>query len=203
MQYRASDIAAFPAQTLDVKTAIRFIKKHVEDYQIDVDRIFLFGDSSGGHTVLMTAFTDGMSEFDTDDYGEYSSDVRAVVDFYAPVDFTRMCEAPSTQDHTSEYSCEGLELGGKKVLENYDLAQKANPINYIKQGKAIPPMLIFHGSKDRIVPFMQSVLLFEKLKSVDADVKFYKLLGADHGGPQFWSDEIVDIITGFLEEKSR
>lgn len=41
LQYRESDLATFPAQVQDAKTGIRFLRKHAEEYHIDVDNIFI------------------------------------------------------------------------------------------------------------------------------------------------------------------
>ncbi len=55
VQYRPSDIAAFPAQIEDTQNAIRFIRTHAEEYRVDASKIALWGDSSGGHTAIMRA----------------------------------------------------------------------------------------------------------------------------------------------------
>ena len=49
----------FPAQVQDCKTAVRFMRKHADIYRVDSDNIFLLGDSSGGHTVLLAGTTSG------------------------------------------------------------------------------------------------------------------------------------------------
>jgi len=200
VEYRPSDVAAFPAQVIDTKTAIRYIRKNAEFYNVDPDNIFVFGDSSGGHTALMVGLTSGISWLDSDDYGEYSDDVNAVIDFYGPTDITKMNDCPSIQDHTGPDSPEGKLIGGKNVLENLEEARKTNPITYISEQKDIPPILIMHGSKDRLVPFNQSVLLYQALLDAGKQVEFYKLKGADHGGPQFWTDEIIDILDDFIKK---
>lgn len=65
LKYRHSDIAPFPAQMQDCKTAVRFMRKNAERFHCNKDRIALWGDSSGGHTVLMAGFT-GNRAPDTD-----------------------------------------------------------------------------------------------------------------------------------------
>jgi len=60
------------------------------------------------------------------------------------------------------------------------------------------PMLILHGNKDRLVPFGQSVMLFEALKKMGKDAEFYQLKGADHGGYPFWTDNVLNIVEGFI-----
>ena len=82
LQYRESNLATFPAQVQDAKTGIRFLRKHAEEYHIDVDNIFIMGDSSGGHTAVLAGITAGQNILDTEDYNEYSCQVKAIVDFY-------------------------------------------------------------------------------------------------------------------------
>ena len=126
--------------------------------------------------------------------------LRAIVDFYGPIDISKMNFEPSTQDHRDAQSPEGMLIGGRNVLENPDKVQPTVPINYIDKNKEIPPFLIIHGNKDRLVPFGQSVLLYEALKQNDKSVVMYKLDGADHGGSPFWTDQVLTIVDEFLRE---
>ena len=64
VQYRHSPQYHFPTQIIDTKKAIRFIERHADDYPIDINQLFLSGDSSGGHTALMTLFTYNQGLFD-------------------------------------------------------------------------------------------------------------------------------------------
>lgn len=52
VEYRHSGIAPFPAQALDTRNAIRFMKIHAAEYNVDMDKVFVGGDSSGGHTAM-------------------------------------------------------------------------------------------------------------------------------------------------------
>lgn len=200
VEYRPSQVAPFPAQLQDTKTAVRYLRKNASKYNIDPENIFVWGDSSGGHTALLTGITQNMKELDTEEYSEESADVNAVVDYYGPTDITQMNEVPSTMDHTVPESPEGLLIGGLNVIENREKSQSTNPINYLSKEKEIPPILIMHGNKDRLVPFEQSILMYEALKGCGKECDFYQLKGADHGGPQFWTDYILDIVEEFLKE---
>ena len=62
----------------------------------------------------------------------------------------------------------------------------------------LPKVLMFHGSKDRTINPRVSVVIYEKLKSVGKDVRLYILDGADHGGPEFWSPQIMELIEDFM-----
>jgi acetyl esterase/lipase len=198
-QYRPSEVAAFPAQTEDAKTAVRFMRQHADEYRILPDKVALYGDSSGGHTAVMAGITgDGL--LDNGQYGEFSCEVSCIVDCFGPTSFAHMNNYPSTQDHTGPDSPEGMVLGRVNVLEHADLSEKASPMHYLSKEKPTPPMLMMHGDRDQLVPFNQSVRLYEKLKGLGKDVTFYKLEGAFHGTGGFKSKEALDVIVAFLSK---
>ncbi len=201
VEYRPSTVAPFPAQVKDTKTAIRFMMKNAFTYSIDPERIVLWGDSSGGHTAAMT----GVTLNDPDLSDEPPTDgpplrLQAIVDFYGPIDVSKMNLEPSTQDPRDAKSPEGMFIGGLNVLENPDKVKPTVPIAYLDKAKEIPPFLIIHGNKDRLVPFGQSVLLYDALRQNDKSVVMYKLDGADHGGSPFWTDDVLKIVDDFFRK---
>lgn len=200
VQYRHSAVAPFPAQVIDTRTAIKFLRKNAEKYWIDPDRFAVFGDSSGGHTSLMVNITEGLPEFSSSKYPEYSDHVSACVDFYGPTAIYEMNEAPSGMDHCGADSPEGMLIGGVDVLKNLELAKRTDPVEYLKKERPIAPILIFHGDKDPVVPFRQSVRLYEALRANEKKAFFYKMLGAEHGGPGFWTEEVLGLIDAFLQK---
>ncbi|MCL2408681.1 MAG: alpha/beta hydrolase [Oscillospiraceae bacterium] len=199
VEYRPSDAAGFPAQAEDCKTAIRFMRKHADKYRILPDKIALYGDSSGGHTVVLAGIT-GDGTLDNGVYGEFSSEVKCIVDSFGPTDVSKMNFYPSMMDHTAPDSPEGMLLGGVNVLEHPELAEKASPMYYLSHEKAIPPILIMHGDQDWAVPFNQSVRLYDKMRELDKDVTMYKLLGGFHGSGGFNSKEARDTILEFINK---
>lgn len=196
VEYRPSFTAPFPAQIKDAKTAIRFLQKHGDDYHIDTNNIFVWGDSSGGHTCVMVAAT--MEQEYNDEEG--SLDVKAFVDFYGPTDITRMNDQPSIQNHLSADSPEGLLIGKRQVDMSPEWTDAVNPMNHISEEREMKPLLIIHGDKDRVVPFQQSVLLYEKMRATQKTVEFYKLEGADHGGDAFLKEPVCDVVEEFLKK---
>ena len=197
LQYRGSEDAPFPSQTLDAKAGIRFMKRHAAEYGIDPDKIVTMGDSSGGHTAMMAAFTCGIPALEEDD-AAFDSSVRGVIDLYGPVNFTTMNEQLSSQNHWLPDSPEGMELGGVNVLEHPDLARAAAVTTYVADGREIPPILMFHGTNDELVPFAQSCELCDALTAAGRDVTFYQVLGAHHGGPEFWTTQVLDLVEAFI-----
>lgn len=197
VEHRASDEAIFPAFLQDVKSAIRFLRANAKEYGIDPENIAIWGDSSGGHTAVMVGVTGDMEEFKTADYEEQSDAVSAVVDFYGPTDVTRINDVPRDPDiDLSRPQPEDILFGGK-VAECPEIAAPGNPLNYITKEKEIPPILIAHGDQDAVVPFHQSVLLYDKLTECCKVVDFYKVLAADHGF-FLWTPEMIDLVIRFI-----
>ena len=199
IQYRPSEVAPFPAQVQDAKTAIRFLKKNAEKFHIDVEHMAVAGDSSGGHTALMTGFT-GDEEPNTDLYHEYSAKVNCIVDVYGPTVISLMNYYDSSQNHYDPDSPEGYLIGQKNVLDSPELAADTIPMNYLSEDKPTPPTLIIHGSRDMLVPFNQSCQLYNHMKKLGKDVTFYKINNANHGCLGFDNDTVLNIVEDFLKE---
>ena len=213
VQYRESDLAPFPAQMQDAKSAVRFVRARAKELHVDPMRVALWGDSSGAHTALLAAFTAGMAtqgveaegrliDLDTPDYGEQSAEVSCVVDWYGPTVLELMNAVPSSQDHNGPESPEGRVLGGVFVREHLGLAAAASPLSYIPPvgERALPPVLIMHGGRDQLVSFDQSVRLYEALRAAGQDVTFYKLPDAHHGSAGFRCTGALDVVENYLRE---
>jgi len=202
VQYRGSEVASFPAQMLDVKAAVRFMKLNAHKYRLNPDNVYLMGDSSGGHSVLMAGLTVGIEQFEEEIYSEVSSDVKGIIDLYAPTDITKMNDELSSMDHIAPDSPEGCFIGGLNVLEHPELTEPTVVMNYIDSVREIPPVLIFHGTNDELVPFGQSCMLYDKLVQCKKEATFYAIENAHHGGREFWSNQVLDIIEAFIKRDS-
>ncbi|MCD7978720.1 MAG: prolyl oligopeptidase family serine peptidase [Tannerellaceae bacterium] len=198
VEYRPSMVAPFPAQMQDAKTAIRYMRKQAEEYGIDTHNIFLWGDSSGGHTVLMVGVTENMPEMDTPDYNEYSAHVNAVIDYYGCSDVEQMQYTALYGDRITDKSPEGLLIGGKNVREHMEDIYKTSTVRYMSPDRPLVPFLIMHGSADKTVPFHQSYLQADAMRKQGHTYQLYKLTGADHGTPEFWSREAFDLVDHFI-----
>ncbi len=197
--YRPSTEAKAPAQVQDVKTAIRFLRANAKRFNIDPNRIGIWGDSSGGHMASLVGTSEGVEAFLTADYAGHSSAVQAVVNFYGPTDFRKMNSFPTRIDHDAPDSPESMVIGGP--IQDAAFADEVaayNPITYISPEKTVPPFLILHGDQDDLVPFNQSVLLFESLRDAGQEVTFYKVKGAGHGN-RFWTPAVLEIVHTFFD----
>ena len=200
VEYRSSEEAKFPGFLLDVKRAIRFLKANAEEFGIDKERVGIWGDSSGGHTALMVGSTIWTREFDDEEYPEENSEVEAVVSFYGLSDITRINEAPRFPEVIPEdigMIPENLLFGGN-CKEHPELTAPGNPVNYIHSDKEYPPFLLVHGDEDGVVPFLQSVIMYDKLRECGKSVELYKVKGANHG-IFMWTKETVDLVIKFFK----
>jgi acetyl esterase/lipase len=200
IEHRLSNEALFPAQLLDVKAAVRFLKANAQNYNIDSENVGVWGDSSGGYLASFLGITSHSGEFDQDeDLYEQSCSVKAVANWYGPTDFLQMSKFYSIQDHDAADSPESLLIGGA-LQENKDKVRIANPINYISKETTIPPFLIMHGDVDELVPYNQSELLFTALKDHDHSVTMYTLEGEGHGTAGFYNEKVLEIVQTFFDK---
>lgn len=196
IDYRVNSEARYPSQIQDVKTAIRFLRSHADKYGIDENRIAIMGDSAGGYLSAMAGVTSGEKIFETDEWAGYDSGVKAVIDWYGPVDFKKMQE--EHEKETGLKMTPMMKFLGEEEIRNEKILYQSNPVNYINENT--PPFLIFHGTADEMVPFDQSVKLYEALQKNGVPSDLYLLKGVYHARFEFWQQEIKDIILKFLEK---
>ncbi|MBQ8201004.1 MAG: alpha/beta hydrolase [Clostridia bacterium] len=199
VQYRPSTVAAFPAQAEDAKTAIRFLRKDAKKYRFDPARVALWGDSSGGHTVLMAGITGNDWPNHPDDEQD-GAQVQCIVDWYGPTVVSEMAFEPSANEHASPDCPEGWLIGHLPVQEHPELAERTVPQRYLRPDKATPPILIMHGSRDMTVNFQQSVHLYEAMRKLGKECEFVKVLGGDHGWRGFCCEEALNEVDAFLKK---
>jgi acetyl esterase/lipase len=200
LNYRLSQHAIFPAQIEDCKAAIRWLRAHAQEHNLDPDRFAAWGSSAGGHLVALLGTSGDVKSFDVGENLTFSSRVQAVVDFFGPTDFTQMSRyAPKDGpfDHDAADSPESLLIGGA-IQENKDKAAKANPITYVSRED--PPFLIMHGDQDNLVPYQQSELLHKALQEAGVPVTLKIVAGAGHG---FGGPEINQQVMEFFEANLR
>lgn len=189
INYRLSQDAIFPAQLLDCKAAIRWLRAHATENGIDPNHIGVWGASAGGHLVALLGTTGDVKEFDTGENSGVSSRVQAVCDWFGPTDFGRDPKADKPDSPQAR-------LIGGPVSQNIEKAQRANPIHYVNTDD--PPFLIMHGDKDPVVPLEQSQLLADSLKKAGVKVTFHIVPGGEHGGSEFRKREELDRLFVFF-----
>ena len=190
--------APAPAFLKDVKTALRFLRTHAAEYDINPERVCAFGTSSGGNTALMLGLTGNDPAFETGEWAGVSTAVNCVVDCFGPTDLNKMIEE---QYGAMPRDKENLlyALGGADPAAYQQTLSQISPIQYVKEGVSLPPFLILHGDADTVVLYEDSEALYDKLIACGHEADFVHITDAPHEG-SFWSGELLDIIFDFIEK---
>ncbi len=165
INYRMYPEYRFPAMIEDVKCAIRFLRAHARQYNLDPDRIALAGHSAGGHLAALAGLADRNAGWDVGEYPGRSSRVQAVVVLAGPADLTQ--EYPAWVDELIQ------NVFGPEQLAN------GSPVTYASPDD--PPFLIIHGDADPVVPVEQAYLLQDALNAAQIPVDLLIVQHAGHG----------------------
>lgn len=189
IDYRLADEAPFPAQIQDCKCAVRFLRAHSRDWDLDSNRIGVWGESAGGHLVDLMGSTDDVQEFEgKGGWQGYSSHVNAVCTWYSPYQLEEM--------NPGEGSVFSLLLGNPTPDELPERLRYASPAHYFH--KNMPPFLIMHGDTDALVPVEQSKMLHKRLQELGCPVEFHLIPGQGHGF--FLGEEPYRIVNDFFDK---
>lgn len=196
INYRLTGEASFPAQIVDCKAAVRWLRAHAKEYGLDADHFGVWGASAGGHLAALIGTSGGVPGFDTGENPDVSSRVQAVCDYYGPSDFMALGTVPGFQRHARADSPESALLGGP-AAENPETAKAASPVTYATPDD--PPFLIVHGDSDRTVPPDQSHRMEASLRNAGVKTELMFLPEAGHGGPVFSTPEMAKKVAGFFD----
>ncbi len=164
-----SDIK-FTAMIQDVMCAVRFLRAHSAEYNINPAKIGAIGASAGGHLAALLGTADASAGFDAGEYLDQSSRIQAVVTLSGLSDFTQLVEGGVSM---AIYFAFGALAG-----TNNTLLAPASPVTYITPDD--PPFLIFHGDEDGVVPIEQALTLDERLKAAGVPSTLVIVKGGDH-----------------------
>jgi acetyl esterase/lipase len=173
VNYRLAQEAPFPTAVEDVKTAVRWLRAHADQYRVDPDRIGAFGNSAGAHLALMLAMVGPDAGLEGDLFPEHSSAVQAVCASAVPADFGVWVPGGAAPDRGP-----GTFLAGPEDTIRDRVAQ-ASPISYVRADA--PPLLLIHGSDDTTVPVAQLDRFVEAMRSAGhQDLTYLRYEGASH-----------------------
>ena len=191
IEYRLSAHERFPAQILDIKRAIQYVRNHSLELGVDPDRFGLWGRSAGGHLATLAGTSAGAPEFGVEDVS-----VHAVVSCFGPSDLSAILDGlvPEREAHIRMVTSTFL---GGQIEDKPDLVQLANPISYLdgmhvsKRGSELPSFLFVHGLLDKSVPFSQSQMLHDRLIDVGTQSVLMGVEHANHGLLPYPDDAVI------------
>jgi acetyl esterase/lipase len=181
IDYRLVGCTPAPACYQDMQCAIRYVHANAAKYNIDPKRVFLIGQSAGGHLVSLAA-TLGDGPFPrTGGWDKASNDVRAVISVAAPYELNTLSWGnlwtPSGQDV-------------KKARE------LASPVIHVS--KTMKPLLVLHSDNDQSVPIDNALIMIEALKKADAPHVFHRYPKMGHMGI---NEEVIARSLEFIKKQ--
>ena len=147
---------AYPAAVQDIKSAVAWMRKNAGKLGIDPGKIVVIGYSAGATLALSAGL-------------ENRSRVAGIVSVAGISDFALARQATPHRQL-------------KKDIDAYlgrTPAPKASPLTAVSAGD--PPVFLFHGKRDKLVPVTQSVILAERLKKARVKVLFRAFETGGHG----------------------
>ncbi|WP_158973656.1 GDSL-type esterase/lipase family protein [Cellulophaga sp. L1A9] len=140
----------------DAKSAIRWIREHAKELNVNPNKIVASGGSAGGHIAITTALIEGLEN--VSENSSISSVPNAVVAYNPVLDTTEKG------------------YGHKKVVGR---ETEISPTHQVK--KDLPPMLIFHGTKDKTVPFENAERFTSLMKEAGNECELVAVDNVGHG----------------------
>lgn len=160
--YRLAPKYKFPAPLEDLNTVISWLLEHQKEYPVDMQKVFLVGDSAGAQIVAQ--------------YGAmYSNkEYASVMEMDVPK-FT--LKALGLCCGTYDLKKRALEAGGKGVMRDYlgkdvrKYGEKLNVLNYITAD--YPPAYLFSANGDYLKEECRPMAELLKSKGVKCEYKIY------------------------------
>ncbi len=192
VSYRLSGEAKWPAQIVDCKTAVRFLRAHANRFNLNTKKFGAVGFSAGGHLAMLLGLMNGQDGLEGELYPEHASRVQAVVNFFGPCDLADY----GKRDPQSRVF---LRLFGKSYTQAPELWETASPLCYARKDAA--PVLFLHGTKDQLVPINQSRTMDKKLRELGVESKLIELKGENHGWVGKPAERTLQQTIAFFAEK--
>jgi prenylcysteine alpha-carboxyl methylesterase len=213
--YRNYPWAAAPGMIQDCQDALVWTREHVADYGGDANNIVVVGQSAGGHILLTTLLRRLLELSQAETQEEAASDITHTS--WNPTDFKGFISlsAPyNLEAMTTTFMRHGLDrhlvdrIFGREERPKYDpfcilqeLQSKTEagmPLLSNGASLLLPPIRIYHGSKDKTVPQEGSVDFCRKLhefmeeQQERKEVSFHSYEGWTHTDPILEAPMIAD-----------
>ena len=167
--HRSSQDATYPAQIHDIKAVIRYVRANAAVGAEEIDHEGSVGD-----------FTD------------YSSRVCVAADWSGPVDLLHMdCGKGMVMNPSPEQ----VLLGGVTKEDAPDKYRSLSVATYLDKND--PPIIVFHGTEDNVVPFCQGEQFFVALGAAGVKSEFYPVEGGGHGFNMYTEENLAHMVEFF------
>ena len=192
VNYRLSPRDPFPAQIIDVKRALAWVKEHAREYGGDPRFVAITGGSAGGHLAALAALTPGDPAYQPG-FEDADTSVQVAVPFYGVYDLAGSIGTPRSVQMRDRFLARRLLFADpSKDLERF---RQASPLARVHAGA--PPMLVIHGARDSLVEVEQARHFVRALREVSRQpVAYAELPGTQHAFDIFPSIRSAAVTRG-------
>jgi acetyl esterase/lipase len=175
INYRLSGEAPYPAGLYDCQCAVRWLRSHAREYEVDSNRIGAYGNSAGGHLALLLGLIDRSSDLEERGrpFPAESSRVQAVASDSGPLNLLAEHKNGALKTVIERF------LGGPPAGARLADYKQASPINHLC-GKT-PPLLLIYGEADNQVDVRTADQFVAELsRTGQKEISYFRLAGVGH-----------------------
>lgn len=194
IDYRLCPKVVFPEHIIDCKSALVWIKEHIEEYGGNPDFIIVTGGSAGGHLSSLLALSANESALQPE-FENKDTSVQGCIPYYGIYDLMNSNKLQASQ---------ALEIVMRKDVikqtkqENEALYRLMSPISHIN--KDAPPFLVIHGDKDSLTSLGDAQYFASSLDEISKNtVEFAEICGGQHAFDVFSSIRSDYVLFGAAE----
>ncbi len=157
----------------NVQTAVRYVIHNAEKFQISNESIGMLGISAGGHLATCAMFVsfDWATNINIEKQKVFNA-IKAVALYAVPFDLVELythSPIPELTDILKRLIRKKSFYEEEIVIPTIEIEKRLKEVSPyyfdLARIEAPPYVLLFHGTKDEIVPYSQSKKFFEKLNS--------------------------------------
>ncbi len=180
--YTLSPKAVYPQAVIEIKQAIDYLKKNADKYNIDPDRIVLWGGSAGAHLAALASYSTYTGYLDNQ--FKWDSKVKMLVLWYGCFNY-HLGKRLERWEYQNFYGDADLNNVSDKII-------LSNPGAHITSD--IPFTLLQHGINDGLVPCEQSKYMHDNIKAIAGSDRCQLELieGCDHADAKMFAQEFVE-----------
>jgi acetyl esterase/lipase len=177
VEYRLASVSLAPAAIEDCRCALRWVIAHAKDYNLDVNRIVVSGESAGGHLALTTGMIPASAGLDRMCFTTSEPHVAAIVDFFGITDIADLLDGPNKKPFPESWPYTVQWLGNQP--NRAEIARASSPLTYVRAG--VPATISIHGDADPLVPYAHSTRLQEALQKAGVAHELVTIPSGGHG----------------------
>lgn len=187
ISYRFAPAYRFPAQLHDLQQAVRWMRAHAAELDLDAEHIGGFGYSAGAHLVSLLSVAEGVEALDAP-HGGQDTRLQAVVAGGTPADLRRYGGGKLVPQF----------LGGTRdaMPERFALA---SPLVHVDA--ATPPHFLYHGTQDQLVDIGHAEDLLSALQQAGVPAELYRMRLRGHITAFLTDGTAVDRGIDFLHRR--